>query len=244
MSDEGWAAAAGARALVFVATFPAGASDCWIDGPDGHHLQRVRRLEIDEAVVLADGAGRWVPARVVELGDGSVRVAATGEVVAEPVRAPELTVAFAPAKRDHGTEVTHQLVELGVDRIVPLRTERGVVRWDGDRGVKQLERLRRVAREAAMQCHRARIPEVAPPVTPAQLAGRAGVVLAAPGGRSVSRASLPDGDAWIVLVGPEGGFAPAELAALGDCPRLAIGPHVLRSVTAPAAVAAALAAIR
>jgi 16S rRNA (uracil1498-N3)-methyltransferase len=244
VSDEGWAAATGARALAFVAELPTGPDPCWIEGPDGHHLQRVRRLGVDEVVVLADGNGRWVPTRIMELRDGAVGVVAAGEPCEEPVRTPELTVAFAPTKRDHGTEVTHQLVELGVDRIVPLRTERGVVRWDGERGAKHLDRLRRVAREAAMQCLRARLPEVTLPGTPAELATRGGVVLADPRGVPVGRASLPDGDSWIVLIGPEGGFAPDELAALGACTRLAIGPHILRAVTAPAAVAAALAALR
>jgi 16S rRNA (uracil1498-N3)-methyltransferase len=244
VSGARWASSAGARALVFVTDLPEGAEPCWIDGPDGHHLQRVRRLGVDERVVVADGTGRWIPTRVAELGDGSIRVEPTGAACDEPVLVPELTVAFAPAKRDHGSEVTHQLVELGVDRIVPLHTERGVVRWDGERGAKQLERLRRVAREASMQCQRARVPEVAAPCSPAELATRRGVVLADPHGQPVSRASLPDGDAWIVLVGPEGGFAPAEITAFGECPRLAIGPHVLRAVTAPAAVAAALASLR
>jgi 16S rRNA (uracil1498-N3)-methyltransferase len=239
-----WAAGSGARALAFVTDLPTGSDPVWIDGADGHHLQRVRRLGVDEVVVLADGAGRWVPSRIVALRDGAVGVVATGAPCEEPARTPELTVAFAPAKRDHGTEVTHQLVELGVDRIVPLRTERGVVRWDGERRAKQLDRLCRVAREAAMQCLRARIPEIAPPQTPAELATRQGVVVADPRGAPVSRASLPDGDAWLVLVGPEGGFAPDEHAALSACPRLSIGPHVLRAVTAPAAVAAALAALR
>ena len=166
VSDTGWAAAAGATALAFVDVLPTGSEPVRLDGPDGHHLQRVRRLGIDERVVLADGRGRWVPTRVAVVADGTVDVVVTGSVLEEPVRAPELTVAFAPAKRDHGTEVTHQLVELGVDGIVPLRTERGVVRWDGERGAKHLDRLRRVAREAAMQCRRARIPEVDATVDP------------------------------------------------------------------------------
>ena len=244
MRDGGWAAAAGARALAFVDVLPEDGDPCRIDGPDGHHLQRVRRLGVDETVVLADGDGHWVSTRIVAVGNGALSVVATGGRCTEPVRTPELTVAFAPAKADHGTEVTHQLVELGVDRIVPLRTERAVVRWDGDRGAKHLERLRRVAREAAMQCHRAAIPEVASPATPAELAGRPGLVVADPGGAPVTLTSLPDGDAWLVLVGPEGGFAPGELDALGGHPRIAIGPHVLRAVTAPAAVAAAVAALR
>jgi 16S rRNA (uracil1498-N3)-methyltransferase len=247
VSSTGWAAAIGARALCFVDALPDGSSSYVVDGPDGHHLQRVRRLTEDESLVLADGAGGWVPARVVHVRDGALEVAVTGERRDEPAPTPELTVAFAPAKRDHGTEVTHQLVELGVDRIVPLQTERGVVRWDGDRGAKQLERLRRVAREAAMQSHRARVPEVTAPATPATLATsatRRGVLVADPHGVALSRAALPDVDVWVALVGPEGGFAPAELDALDGAVRVAIGPHVLRAVTAPVAVAAALGVMR
>ena len=245
MVATGWAAAAGARALAFVDALPTGEHPSWIDGPDGHHLQRVRRLAVGETVVLADGAGRWLLTRIAEERDGAVGVVPVGDVHEEPTRTPTLTVAFAPAKRDHGTEVTHQLVELGVDRIVPLRTERGVVRWDGERGGKHLERLRRVAREAAMQCHRACVPEVGDPCTPAELAARGGgVVVADALGTPVSRASLPDGDAWVVLVGPEGGFTDAERAAFGGATRVAIGPHVLRAVTAAPAIAAALAACR
>lgn len=244
MSDAGWAAAADARALAFVEALPTGSDPLRIDGPDGHHLQRVRRLGVDEPIVLADGRGRWVPARVSGVAEGTIDVAATGGPREEPQPSPALTIAFAPAKRDHGTEVTHQLVELGVDRIVPLQTERGVVRWDGERGAKHLERLRRVAREAAMQCRRARIPEIARPSTLSELADRPGLLVADAGGARVTRASLPDGDAWFVVVGPEGGFAPGELATLGDAPRLAVGPHVLRAVTAPAAVAAAIASLR
>jgi len=241
----GWAAAAGARALAFADALPTGDAVSWIDGPDGHHLQRVRRLAVGETVVLADGAGRWLLTRITEAREGAVGVAAIGDLHEEPVRTPTLTVGFGPAKRDHGTEVTHQLVELGVDRIVPLRTERGVVRWDAERGGRQLERLRRVAREAAMQCHRACLPEVAEPCTPAELAARGGgLVVADPLGAPVARGSLPDADAWVVLVGPEGGFADAERAALDGATRIAVGPHVLRAVTAPAAIAAAIAACR
>jgi 16S rRNA (uracil1498-N3)-methyltransferase len=243
-----WAAASGARALVFVDGIDERAG-VWIDGDDGHHLARVRRLGVGERLVLADGTGRWVSGPVVEVAEGAMRVEADGEPATEPERTPRLTIAFAPAKRDHGTEVVHQLVELGVDRIVPLRTDRGVVRWDGERGDKQLARLRRVAREAAMQSLRARPAEVAAPTTPAELAGAAGetpagLVLADPRGVEVSRTALPDTDEWVVLVGPEGGFSPAELVALEACPRVAIGPHVLRAVTAPAAVAAAIATVR
>jgi 16S rRNA (uracil1498-N3)-methyltransferase len=244
VTSTGWAAAAGAPALAFVDELPTAAQLHWIEGPDGHHLQRVRRLDVDEAIVLADGAGSWVLARVAASRDGGVGVVAGGTVYTEPVPTPTLTVAFAPAKRDHGSEVTHQLVELGVDRIVPLRTDRAVVRWDGERGRKHVERLRRVAREAAMQCQRAQLPEVAEPMTVPELPRGASVLLADPNGTPITPASLPKASAWTVLVGPEGGFSPSEIASLGDVARIAVGPHVLRSVTAPVAVAAACASVR
>ena len=67
---------------------------------------------------------------------------------------PELTVVFAPVKGERPEWVVQKLTELGIDRIVPLRSERSVVRWTGQRGQATVERLRRVAREAAAQCRR------------------------------------------------------------------------------------------
>ena len=66
----------------------AGDTERWIDGPDGHHLQRVRRLEVDEAVVVADGAGCWYPAAGRVDASGLRTARATGELHVEPVRRP------------------------------------------------------------------------------------------------------------------------------------------------------------
>lgn len=248
MTEARWAASAHARALVFVDEFvldPAGgASTIWIDGTDGHHLQRVRRLDVGESIVVADGRGSWYPGRITQTRQGAVLVERVGPIGQEPTPTPRLTVGFAPAKRDHGTDVVHQLVELGVDRIIPLVTHRSVVRWDGDRGTKALDRMRRVAREAAMQCHRARIPAVDPPTTLANLHGAVGLLIGDPGGIRAEEVPFPDGGEWLAIIGPEGGFAPEELASLRTTIRVRVGPHVLRSVTAPVAIAAALASRR
>ena len=69
-------------------------------------------------------------------------------------------MAFAPVKGERPEWVVQKLTELGIDRIVPLLSERGVVRWTGERGKATVERLRRVAREAAAQCRRVWLPEV------------------------------------------------------------------------------------
>ncbi len=244
MTGTAWAASAEAHALVVVSALDGDAA-IWIDGPDGHHLQRVRRLGVDEPIVVADGLGGWYTARVCETRAGAIRLERTGPDRTEPQRRPGLAVAFAPAKSDHGVEVTHQLVELGVDRIIPLMTRRGVVRWEGERAAKPVERLRRVAHEAAMQSHRARVPEVTEPHTVAEVAARLhGLVVADRTTTRLAEVELADAPEWTVMVGPEGGFAPEERDVLGHAARGSVGDHVLRAVTAPVAAAAILASRR
>ena len=242
MTPLGWAAAAPAVALVVVDDLDTSTDEAErsISGPDGHHLQRVRRIGIDEQVVVADGAGHWYLARVTNSDAGVVTVERAGPTRLEPELRPRLTIAFAPAKSDHGNDVVHQLVEIGVDRIIPLVAERSVVRWDGDRGVRALERLRRVARTAAMQSHRARLPVVDAPTPVASIATSEGLILADRDGESIDSVGVPQTREWCGVIGPEGGFTDAEIAVFGAVPRVAIGPHVLRSVTAPIALASAL----
>ena len=246
MSELAWAASADAAALVVVGEIDdeREPSDRMIDGDAGHHLQRVRRLGVGEQLVVADGAGRWYLARVSTVGDGSLNAQRLGPTWTEPRLYPLLTIAFTPAKSDRGTEVVHQLVEVGVDRIVPLITERAVVRWDGANGARAAHRLARVAREAAEQCHRARVPDVDPPTKLDALHGRTDVLLADRSGDAVEEIALPAGGVWLVAVGPEGGFTPQEREKLGAATCVGVGPHTLRSVTAPVAVAAALATRR
>lgn len=247
MSATGWAAAAGARALLVVqdeAAAVATEAGRTVRGADGHHLQRVRRLGPAELVVVADGAGRWYPAVVTRSADGEVELARRGETVTEPVLAPRLTIAFAPARADHGAGVVHQLVELGVDAIVPLRSTRSVVRWDGARAEQRVERLRRVAREAAMQSHRARVPIVDEPAAPAHWRDHAAVVVGDRQGSAALAADLWAEPELVVLVGPEGGFGAEDLMELEHAPRFAVVPHTLRAVTAPVAIAAAIAGFR
>lgn len=249
--ETGWAAAAGAAALVLRDRTFGGfeASDAIvtglvIDGADGHHLQRVRRLAVDEIVVIADGGGDWYPSRITALGDGTVTVTPDGAVQSEPRPQPRISVAFAPAKRDHGLDVVRHLVELGIDRLIPLITRRGVVRWDGEREDKAWTRLSGVIREAAVQSHRATLPVLERPVEVRQLAHDEGLILADRGGCAVQDLVPGDVTEWLVLIGPEGGFDHAERAALESATRVRVGPHILRSVTAPVAMAAALVSLR
>jgi 16S rRNA (uracil1498-N3)-methyltransferase len=243
----GFAATASAVAHVFVdgeAGDIQADDELTITGDDGHHLQRVRRLRVGEAVTAGDGRGAWRLCEIGEVGDGRVVLAPTGPVTVEPELRPRLTVAFAPAKGDQAATVVHQLVELGVDRVMPITLRRSVVRWEGARAEKALARLGRVAREAAMQSRRGRLAEVVAGESLDALARHPGLVVAGPGGVPAAGLAEPPGDEWLVIIGPEGGLDPAEDQTLGGAPRLAVGPHVLRAVTAPVAVAAALVGFR
>jgi 16S rRNA (uracil1498-N3)-methyltransferase len=147
-------------------------------------------------------------------------------------------VAFAPTKGDRPEWVTQKLTELGVDRIVPIHANRSVVRWEGERGARSVERLRRVAREAAAQCRRTWLPEVSG-VTPlpglASLSGGT-LRLAQPGGGPPSLAHP------VVAVGPEGGWDEGELARFGT--GVGLGATVLRAETAAVVVGSILCGLR
>jgi 16S rRNA (uracil1498-N3)-methyltransferase len=224
--------------------------DLEVEGDDGHHLARVRRLEVGEAITAADGTGRWRSYEVVAVGRGSITLTASGVACREPRLVPWLRVAFALTKGQKPETVVRQLTELGVDAVVPVLAARSVVRVRGQRADDLTARLTRVAREAACQSRRARITAVELPCALADLvaAAGAGLVVAdrggSPGpgdpGRDVPGSEQVGAGGWTLLVGPEGGFAPAEQEHLEGVPRVAVGPHVLRAETASVAAAALL----
>jgi 16S rRNA (uracil1498-N3)-methyltransferase len=232
-----WAAAYPATAHVFLDDLT---DDARVDGDDGRHLARVRRVRAGETITAADGRGTWRPYVVDAAEPGALLLRATAAARVEPVLTPGLEVAFALTKGAKPETVVQHLTELGVDRIRPVRARRSVVRWDAARAESAVARLRRVAREAAMQSRRARLPIVEVPGELAALSGRPGLVIGDPAGIPASEVPLP-AESWLVVVGPEGGLEPAEITALAPGVLVGIGPHVLRAETAAVALAAALA---
>jgi 16S rRNA (uracil1498-N3)-methyltransferase len=194
-----------------------------LDDAAAHHLRRVLRLRDGAVVTVTDGGGSWRSCRLAADGiepEGPVATAAPG---------PDVTVAVAPPKGDRLEWLVQKCTEVGVARLVLLDAERSVVRWDAERSAKQLERLRRVAVEAAMQSRRVWLPEVRGPVPAGDVLP--GAAIAEPGGRRIGPADV------CIAVGPEGGWTAAEVARAGS--RVSLGPHVLRVETA-AVVAATL----
>ena len=201
---------------------------------DRRHLERVLRLRPGETVTVSDGAGRW--RRCSWRAGGELDV--DGPEVLEPAPVPPVTVAFALTKGERPEWVVQKLTELGVDVIAGFRAARSVVRWDDARAAAQVQRWRRVAREAAMQSRRARLPHVSDLVDFHILAAAvaASGALAAPGG------DAPSLDRPAVLVGPEGGWDESELAA--GLPAVGLGATVLRAETAAIAAGVVLCGLR
>lgn len=201
-----------------------------LDEHDRHHLERVLRLRAGDEMTVSDGEGGW---RVVRFGP---TLDADGPVEVDAPIAPEITIAFALVKGDRNEWIVQKLTELGVDRIVPFVADRSVVQWDEAKAARNRERLATVAREAAMQSRRTRLPLVDTAGTFGDLVARPGAVLADRGGQPPSLA-LP-----VVLVGPEGGWSDAERGAAG--PRMTLGPTVLRAETAAIVAGSALCGLR
>ena len=206
---------------------------------DAHHLGRVLRLRAGEAVGASDGDGRWRVCEVAGAAAGEVRLEPAGPVMAETAPHPPVTVGFSLVKGDRPELVVQKLTELGVDRILPLAAARSVVRWDPDRAARGVGRLRQVAREAAMQSRRARLPEVADVTSVAAAAASLG---GAGGLCEQDGAETPSLRQPALLVGPEGGWDEAELAC--GLPLVGLGPTTLRAETAAIAAAVLLCGLR
>jgi 16S rRNA (uracil1498-N3)-methyltransferase len=207
--------------------------------PQSHYLAQVMRRQPGDFVRLFDGAsGEWA-ARVVTVGKKAVVV--TLEAQSAPQEAvPDLWLCAAPLKRGRIDWVAEKACELGVARLLPVITRRTIV------DKLNLERLNAHMVEAAEQCGRTALPELAEPVTLTTL------LAAWPAERSLIFADESGGEALVtlcarapapaaILIGPEGGFTPEERAAIRAVPQAlaaSLGPRILRADTAAVAAVA------
>lgn len=210
------------EAHVFVPSLPA----VTLSHEDEHHLDRVLRLDPDDIITVSDGAGRWATAHW-----SRPRGLTIISEIHEESPHDTLTVGCAIPKGDRPEMVVQKLTELGIDRILLFETARSVVRWDDDKQRRQLERLRRIAHEAAMQSRRLYLPKV-DCIPFERIIQFDGVAMAEPGGRDRLDRTIAT-----MLIGPEGGFDRDELDYA--VPKIELSQLVLRVETA-AIVAASL----
>lgn len=213
-----------------------------------HHAVRVLRLADGEAIVLFDGLGGEVDARLVLRGKAAF---AALQGYRELTRESPLRVVLvqALATGDKMDWVVQKAVELGAAAVQPIQAERSVLRLAGDRLEKRVAHWRQIAVAACEQCGRDRIPVIGAPLTLAAWLARTcdGVryVLAPEAhGQEQHRFGAgprPEGEVQI-MIGPEGGWTDHELAACraAGCIPIGLGPRVLRTETAGLAAIAVL----
>ena len=208
-----------------------------LDAGQANYLGNVLRLKEGAELLLFDGrSGEW-RTRVAEAG--KKRMALTVEQrTREPETIPDVWLAFAPVKRAQTDWLVEKATELGAARLIPVMTRRTVAER------VKLERLEAIAVEAAEQCGRTMLPEVAAPLPLARLLEqreRDRVLYFADeaGGERAADAFKP-GPA-LILIGPEGGFTDQERSAVraaSNSVAISLGPRILRAETAALAALA------
>lgn len=233
-----------------------------LTGAEAKHAS-VKRLEVGEGLVITDGATRAVQGSF--LGDATVEVA---DILELPTPNPRVTVVQAIPKSDRAELAVDLAVQAGADRIVPWAARRAIAKWDG-KEAKAHAKWDNAARAAAKQFRRLQIPEVTQLVrSPQELARVLGLGEASAGNdasavrvlvlheeateplpaavtAAVGSASDAGATEIALVVGPEGGISPEELAEfeqLGATP-VRLGPEVLRTATAAAVALGAIGAV-
>ncbi|MGG5258574.1 16S rRNA (uracil(1498)-N(3))-methyltransferase [Phycicoccus avicenniae] len=222
-----------------------------LDGPEGRHAVVVRRTRVGERLVLADGAGRAVEGEVVHVERDllDVRVDVVRE---DPEPSPRFVLVQALAKGDRDDQAVEAATECGVDEVVPWQAARSIVQWRGERGEKARRKWDAVLVAATKQSRRTRRPVLGPTSTTTDLVERARdaalvLVLHEDATEPLAAVALPEAGDVLVVVGPEGGIAPEEVAALeaAGARTVRLGSTVLRASSAgPAALAVLSAASR
>ncbi len=218
-----------------------------LDGSEGRHAARVRRLRAGERVDLTDGEGLLAECVVAAAGRDELELDVVRRVFAPPPL-PRIVVVQALVKGDRSELAVELLTEVGVDEIVPWSAQRCVATWVPERSARRWEQT---AAEASKQARRSRWPVIAEaattPVVEQRLASAAGAYVLHESADedlvTTLAGSPPDEQGELVLVvGPEGGLTDTELAgfAAAGASNVRLGPTVLRASTAGCAAAAVL----
>jgi 16S rRNA (uracil1498-N3)-methyltransferase len=223
-------------------------SEAVVTGDDAHHIANVMRARIGDSIIVSDGASREVRATIAEIGKGRI-VAAVAEslpMTAEPGMC--VTIAQSLPKGDKMETIIQKGTEIGAVRFLPFLSERTVVQYDAKKETKRLERWHKIAKEAAEQAHRNRVPAVEAPQTWKQLLQsvreadaaffcyekEAGTMLKQQLRSAIAARGGAEGMNVLLIVGPEGGFSEREAqeAEAAGCVPVLLGARILRTETA------------
>jgi 16S rRNA (uracil1498-N3)-methyltransferase len=216
-----------------------------LEGSAANHIMRVLRLRDGDALTLFDGHGGEYGARITGFRKDSVNVEVQEHRDVERESQLDLTLAQGISRGERMDWVMQKATELGVARIVPVITERTMVKLDERQSARKVEHWRGIVIAACEQSGRNRVPEVAPPCAFHELLRQGETkgpkLLLSPNGDRNAR-DLSLAGPVLLLVGPEGGLSQAEqdLAVADGFRQVRMGPRVLRTETAAIAALAIL----
>jgi 16S rRNA (uracil1498-N3)-methyltransferase len=212
-----------------------------LDGNEAHHLLHVMRAEPGTKLVVFDGRGGQFDAEVVRCDRKTVTLSVGPLQDVQRELAYPLTLAVALPKGDRQRWLVEKAVELGVTRLVPLRTVRSVTNK-----ADPASKLLRYVVEASKQCGRNRLMEITPTQDLVSFLENENTadqrLLAHPGGKSLSEIALLADASTVMVIGPEGGFTDDEVAQAVDqsWQIVGLGCRLLRVETAAIALASAI----
>ena len=211
------------------------------------HLSRVLRLSVGDECVLFNGDGHDYLARIVAQDKRGLRVAVSAGQPVDNESPLRIVLLQGVARGEKMDLILQKATELGIAAIAPLWSQRSEVKLDATRAEKRLAHWRGVVASACEQCGRARVPEVAAPVSlgaalDALPAGGLRLILDPEGELALAGLSAQTGVTVVLAVGPEGGWSATDREQLraAGFQGLKLGPRILRTETAGLAAIAAL----
>lgn len=218
-----------------------------ITGPDARHIGRVLRLGPGTEIVVVDEAGHAARAEITAVEAAAVHAAVRERLAADHEPPVTVTLAQGLPKGDKFEYIVQKAVELGAAAVWPLACENCTVRYDATKQGSRRERWQKIAAEAAKQCGRDAVPAVATVRATAAALAEAGadteiiMLYEGQGGEPLREILAGSGaSSYLLLIGPEGGFSPAEveLCRSRGARVATLGPRILRTETAALAALA------
>ncbi|MGO4887238.1 16S rRNA (uracil(1498)-N(3))-methyltransferase [Anaerobacillus sp. MEB173] len=229
-------------------------SSVLITGEDVNHIARVMRMQVGDEIICSDNERRTAICQIISIDSDSV----SAKVMKWESNNSELPIAVTIAqgmpKGDKLEYVVQKGTELGAVQFIPFAAARSIVKWDQKKAVKKIERIQKIAKEAAEQSHRERIPFITVPMDVQQLLDKSqsfDVKIVAYEEQAKAGemqqlakafAKLNRGSSLLVVIGPEGGLTEDEVKTLEEHGFLScsFGPRILRTETAALYVLSAL----
>ena len=210
-----------------------------LEDEEAKHCVQVLRKGVGDEIMVFNGRGAWAKAALTSASSKKVELQCfeTGETAAPPV---SITLLQAIPKGSNMDLIVEKAVELGVNAIVPVMTERTVVQIDAKEAPKKQAKWQRIALEACKQCGQNWLPEVHPPLTFEKAWGRLPehdlrlVAAILPDSQSLKSTLRSSPASVLMLIGPEGDLTPTEYATARThrCLPISLGPIILRVETA------------